>query len=92
MIFVMGSADQNCLLTQRMYAQKYPDKRRPSVRSLEKLKERFIKTGNINYKKCEMAIALQFPQWTVNVWGGLMDDFIVGSHFFHGDLNGVTYL
>ncbi|XP_066251951.1 histone-lysine N-methyltransferase SETMAR-like [Euwallacea similis] len=209
MIFVMGSADQNCLLTQRMYAQKYPDRRQPSVRSLEKLKERFIRTGNVTYEKCERTkrtsdedqlnvllsvisepstssttisketnvprstvskilkrnkfhdysisfhqellgpdleirrtfcqwglemerttpnfflkvlfsdestftqngspnrhnlhyYSMENPrivrsvntqrQWTVNVWGGIIGDFIIGPHFFNGHLNGVKYL
>lgn len=42
MIFIMGSAQQNCVLTQRIYAQRYPDRRQPSVTSLERLKERSL--------------------------------------------------
>lgn len=209
MIFIMGSGEQNCLLTQRIYAQRYPNRRQPSVRSLENLKERFVRTGNVNYEKCERTkrtsdedqlnvllsvvaepstsstvisrqvdvprstvskilkknkfhdyhisfhqqllgpdlrirrtfcewglemeratphffqqilftdestftqcgspnrhnyhhYATENPkivrqvdrqwQWTVNVWGGIVGDFVIGPHFFNGHLNGAQYL
>lgn len=30
--------------------------------------------------------------WSVNVWGGILGDRIIGPHFFNGNLNGAIYL
>lgn len=30
--------------------------------------------------------------WSLNVWGGIIGDFVVGPHFFEGPLNGDNYL
>jgi len=31
-------------------------------------------------------------QWKLNVWGGIINNHIIGPHFFDGSLNGPTYL
>ena len=31
-------------------------------------------------------------QWSLNVWGGIIGDVIIGPHFFNGHLNGQMYL
>lgn len=30
-------------------------------------------------------------RWSVNVWGGIIGDFVIGPHFFEGILNGRTF-
>lgn len=52
MIFILGEADRNSLLAVRLYKEKYPERRTPQVLSFEKLKERFERTGCVNYNKC----------------------------------------
>lgn len=51
MIYVIGACDENCFLASRVYAQKFPDRRHPDVRSLQNVKERFDRTGSVAYEK-----------------------------------------
>ena len=51
MIFVLGASDKNALLAKRLYQQQYPDRRQPGKGTLEKLLERFERTGSVAYKK-----------------------------------------
>ena len=51
MIYVLGEADKNCLLAERLYRTKYPERRTPSPRSFQNLMERFDSTGSVEYSK-----------------------------------------
>ncbi|KAJ8911829.1 hypothetical protein NQ315_012559 [Exocentrus adspersus] len=51
MIYAIGESDGNCFLAARIYAQKYPNRSHPDVRSLQNLKERFERTGSVSYEK-----------------------------------------
>lgn len=51
MIYAIGEGEKNCLLASRIYAQRYPDSRKPRPPAFEKLKERFERTGKIGYDK-----------------------------------------
>lgn len=51
MIFVLGEADKNCLLAERLYRTKYPERRIPSPRCFQSAMERFISTGSVEYLK-----------------------------------------
>lgn len=51
MIYAIGESGGNCLLASRLYAQKFPGRRQPEDRSLQKLKDRFERTGNVAYEK-----------------------------------------
>lgn len=31
-------------------------------------------------------------RWSINVWGGIIGDLVIGPHFFNGHLNGEMYL
>lgn len=53
MIFVLGASDKNCLLAQRIYQQKFPDRRQPRKETLENLLQRFTRTGSVAYEKSE---------------------------------------
>lgn len=50
MILVIGECEENCLLASRVYAQKYPNRRHPTKRSLEYLLQVFRRTGSVSYK------------------------------------------
>lgn len=51
MIYAIGESDGNCLMASRLYAQKFPEARCPDERSIIKLKDRFERTGSVEYKK-----------------------------------------
>lgn len=51
MIYILGEADKNCLLAERLYKTKYPERRAPSPRSFQNLMERFDSTGSVEYPK-----------------------------------------
>lgn len=51
MILVIGECFENCLLAERVYAQKYPNRRHPDKRAFKKLLETFRATGGVNYPK-----------------------------------------
>lgn len=51
MTFVLGESDRNCFLANRIYKQRYPERRIPDVRSFQNLLDRFVETGNVEYKK-----------------------------------------
>ncbi|KAJ8914289.1 hypothetical protein NQ315_011024 [Exocentrus adspersus] len=51
MVYAIGESDGNCFLAARIYAQKYPNRSHPNVRSLQNLKERFERTGSVSYEK-----------------------------------------
>ncbi|KAJ8913301.1 hypothetical protein NQ315_010968, partial [Exocentrus adspersus] len=51
MVYAIGESDGNCFLAARIYAQKYPNRSHPDVRSLQNLKERFERTGSVSYEK-----------------------------------------
>ncbi|KAJ8914916.1 hypothetical protein NQ315_016070 [Exocentrus adspersus] len=51
MVYAIGESDGNCFLAARIYAQKYPNRSHPDVRSLQNLKERFKRTGSVSYEK-----------------------------------------
>lgn len=53
MIFVLGVSEKNCLLATRVYHQRYPERRCPDVKSFQNLLERFLDTGNVQYRKKE---------------------------------------
>lgn len=51
MVYCLGESERNCLLASRIYAQRYFERRHPPAQSFEKLRERFERTGNIQYEK-----------------------------------------
>lgn len=51
-IDALGAADKNNLLTSRIYVQLFSE-RHPQPKVLEKLKDRFERTGNVMYEKRE---------------------------------------
>lgn len=52
MIYCLGASDENCLLASRIYAQRFPHaERHPNCLAFERLKERFERTGNVNYER-----------------------------------------
>ena len=53
MIYVLGESDRNAFLASRVYAAKYPHRTRPDRKSFERLKERFERTGCVDYEKHE---------------------------------------
>lgn len=55
MVFVLGESEKNCLLASRLYATRFPDRRHPRQESFNKLLERFLATGSVDYKKEERA-------------------------------------
>ncbi|KAG5899368.1 hypothetical protein JTB14_036857 [Gonioctena quinquepunctata] len=46
MVYAFGTGEENCLLASRVYAARHP-----KVKSFEILKERFERTGHIEYEK-----------------------------------------
>ena len=51
MIFVLGESDKNCLLAERLYRAKYPERRIPSPRIFQNVMERFVSTGSVECPK-----------------------------------------
>ncbi|CAG9840713.1 unnamed protein product [Diabrotica balteata] len=51
MILIIGECNENCFLTARAYAQKYPNRDRPDKRTLERILDRFRTTGSVAYSK-----------------------------------------
>lgn len=50
MTFIVGECQRNCLLASRVYRERYPDRRHPQVTTFEHLLDRFVATGNVQYK------------------------------------------
>ncbi|KAJ8911666.1 hypothetical protein NQ315_014025 [Exocentrus adspersus] len=44
-------SDGNCSLAARIYAQKYPKRSHPDVRSLQNVNEQFERTGSVSYEE-----------------------------------------
>ena len=53
MVFILGASDKNCLLATRLYNQAFPERRQPRKEAFEKLLDRFIPTGKVEYEKHE---------------------------------------
>lgn len=53
MTYALGAGDRNALLASKIYAQQYPQRRHPHATAFERLKERFERTGHIDYEKHE---------------------------------------
>uniref|UniRef100_V5G8C7 Transposase n=1 Tax=Anoplophora glabripennis TaxID=217634 RepID=V5G8C7_ANOGL len=51
MAYVIGESNGNCLLAARIYNQRFPQRRQPAVRSLRRVKERFVENSSVCYKK-----------------------------------------
>lgn len=51
MLLTIGECEENCLLASRVYAQKYPQRKHPDKRVLERLLRDFRRTGNVAYEK-----------------------------------------
>lgn len=51
MIYILGECNKNPLLASRVYAERYPDNRKPRSEAFEKLMHRFNETGNVAYSK-----------------------------------------
>ncbi|KAJ8912572.1 hypothetical protein NQ315_006644 [Exocentrus adspersus] len=67
MVYAIGEFDGNCFLAARVYAQKYPNRSHPDVRSLQNLKER---TPTVLNEETQLAISLavvENPQVSVRV-------------------------
>ncbi|KAJ8914803.1 hypothetical protein NQ315_014548 [Exocentrus adspersus] len=156
MVYAIGESDGNCFLAARIYAQKYPSRGHPDVRSLQNLKERFEGTGSVSYEKKsrtptvlneenQLAISLavvENPQvisenknffkfvlftdectfhrngfvnrhnfhyydtqnshivqvnnhqhnWSINVWGGILHNYVIGPYIFQGSVTGEVFL
>lgn len=53
LIWVLGECMKNCLLAQRIYQERYPARRQPEKITLERLVDRFNRTGSVAYEKRE---------------------------------------
>lgn len=51
MVDALGESDKNSFLASRIYAQRFPERRHPDCRCFERLRRRFERTGNVQYKK-----------------------------------------
>lgn len=51
MIFILGECQKNSFLASRVYRERFPGRRCPQVVTFERLKQRFIETGNVCYEK-----------------------------------------
>lgn len=49
MVYALGESERNPLLAARIYAQRFPDRRHPRARDFGKVKERFERTGTVQY-------------------------------------------
>ncbi|KAJ8912045.1 hypothetical protein NQ315_016732 [Exocentrus adspersus] len=163
MVYAIRESDGNCILAARIYAQKYPNRSHPDVRSLQNLKERFERTGSVSYEKKsktptvlneenQLAISLavvenpqclqknkfhpyhvklhqellendferriHFCKWVhnvvsenenffkfvlftdecmfhrngINVWGGILHNYVIGPYIFQGSVTGEVFL
>ena len=50
MVFVLGASDKSCLLATRLYYKAFPERRQPRITTFEKLLERFVRTGKVDYE------------------------------------------
>lgn len=53
MIWILGECNKNALLSARIYQERFPDRRQPRQDTFGKLKDRFNRTGSVNYEKHE---------------------------------------
>lgn len=53
MIWILGECNRNCLLSSRIYQQRFPERRHPHKKVFERLKNRFNGTGSVVYEKHE---------------------------------------
>lgn len=52
MVYALGSSNQNSFLASRIYAQRFPNSERyPNSYAFARLKERFERTGSVQYEK-----------------------------------------
>lgn len=51
MVLVIGECQENCFLASRVYAQKYPTRKRPNEAVFRRLLQTFRRTGNVSYEK-----------------------------------------
>lgn len=51
MIWVLGECMKNSLLAQRIYRERYPARRQPDKITLDRLVDRFTRTGSVVYEK-----------------------------------------
>ncbi|KAJ8915589.1 hypothetical protein NQ315_012474 [Exocentrus adspersus] len=103
MVYAIGESDGNCFLAARIYAQKYPNRSHPDVRSLQNLKERFERTGSVSYEKKsrtptvlndenQLAISLavvENPQVTVRV---LSNDLNIKNQQFQSVCKRINFI
>lgn len=58
-------------------------------------KNGFVNRHNFHYYSTENPNIIRThsqERWSVNVWGGIIGDHVIGPYFFEGNLNGLMYL
>lgn len=59
-------------------------------------KNGFVNRHNFHYYATENPHIIREThsqdRWSVNVWGGIIGEHVIGPHFFEGNLNGLMYL
>jgi len=48
-------------------------------------------TGIIGSPRILTGCSKRIRKWSVNVWPGILGDYIIGPHFFDGKINGEKY-
>jgi hypothetical protein len=49
MVYILGECHGNCLLATRLYKARYPERRQPTKRAVNKLRQRFDANGSVKY-------------------------------------------
>lgn len=56
----------------------------------------FVNRHNFHYYDRENPHVVQKNHyqhnWSLNVWGGIVHDYVIGPHFFEGNVNGAVFL
>lgn len=74
MIWVLGECGKNSLLATRVYQERFPGVRQPSKRTLERLMDRFNRTGSVNYEKRERTKTALTEENELNVLLSVTED------------------
>lgn len=74
MVYTLGECHKNCFLASRVYREKFPDRRSPDLRTFQKLRERFDRTGTVKYEKLLRAKTVTTAENGFNVIASAVED------------------
>lgn len=80
MLYVLGDSNGNCTLTKRLYAFKYPNRRQPQAKALQRLKQRFDQTGSVQYWQKQRRPTILTEDNCVNILVAVVENPYASQH------------